>query len=109
MTRLLLDASVLLSAAAARPGTPTALLLDAVEDGKFEMVACERLIGEVRRGLEGPYFRERLSAQDCEAVLTGLGRIALMRDDPASLRQCFGIPMTTTSRRWPPMRRLKRS
>jgi putative PIN family toxin of toxin-antitoxin system len=85
LTRLLLDASVLLSATVARPGTPTALLLDAVEDGTVEMVACERLIGEVRRGLEGSYFRERLPVEDCEVVLTGLERIALMRADPASL------------------------
>ncbi len=84
MTRLLLDASVLLSAAVARPGTPTALLLDAVEDGTVEMVACERLFGEVSRGFEGSYFRDRLSAEDREAVLTGLERIALMRADPAS-------------------------
>jgi predicted nucleic acid-binding protein len=53
LTRLLLDASVLLSAAVARPGTPTSLLMDTVEDGKVEMVACERLIDEVRRGFEG--------------------------------------------------------
>ena len=84
MTRLLLDASVLISAAVARPGTPTALLMDAVEDGKVEMVACERLIVEVRRGLEGSYFRERLRAEDREAVLTAPERIALLHDDPAS-------------------------
>ena len=84
MTRLLLDASVLLSAAVARPGTPTALLLDAVEDGTVEMVACGRLIGEVSRGLESSYFRERLPAEDREVVLTALERIALMRPDPAS-------------------------
>ncbi|MGH2984931.1 MAG: putative toxin-antitoxin system toxin component, PIN family [Solirubrobacterales bacterium] len=84
MTRLLLDASVLLSATVARPGTPISLLLDAVEDGKVQMVACEHLLDEVRRGLNGPYFRERLPADDREAVLTGLKRIAVMRDDPAS-------------------------
>lgn len=84
MTRYLIDASVLLSAAVARPGTPISLLMDAVEDGKVELVACERLIGEVRRGLGGAYFRERLPAQDREAVLAGLERIAVMRADPES-------------------------
>ena len=84
MTRFLLDASVLLSAAVARPGTPTSVLMDAVEDGKVEMVACERLLGEVRRGLEGSYFRERLLTGDRRAVLTALERVALVRPDPAS-------------------------
>ena len=32
----------------------------------------------------GSYFRDRLSAEDREAVLTGLQRIALMRSDQAS-------------------------
>ena len=110
MTRLLLDASVLLSAAVARPGTPTALLLDAVEDGTVEMVACERLFGEVSRGFEGSYFRDRLSAEDREAVLTGLERIALMRADPASAPAVLRDPsMTTTWWRWPSMRTRRRS
>jgi len=84
LTRYLLDASVLLSAAVARPGTPISVLMDAVEDGKIEMVACERLIGEVRRGLAGSYFRERLPAEEREAVLAGLERIAVILDDPES-------------------------
>jgi len=84
LTRYLIDASVLVSAAVARPGTPISLLMDAVEDGKVEMVACELLIGEVRRGLAGSYFRERLPAHDREAVLKGLQRIAVIRDDPES-------------------------
>lgn len=46
------------------------------------MVACEHLLDEVRRGLNGPYFRVRLPADNREAVLAGLERIALMRDDP---------------------------
>ncbi len=84
MTRYLIDASVLLSAAVARPGTPISLLMDAVEDGKVEMVACERLIREVRRGLVSQYFRERVTAQDRKAVLAGLDRIAIMHPDPES-------------------------
>ena len=66
--------------------------MDAVEDGKFEMVACERLFGEVRRGFEGSYFRDRLSVEDREAIMTGLRRIALMRADPASPRAVLRDP-----------------
>lgn len=84
MIRLVLDASVLLSAAVARPGTPTSLLMDAVEDGKVEMVACEHLLDEVRRGLESSYFRARLSVEDRDAVLVGLERVVIMRADPVS-------------------------
>ncbi len=84
MTTLLIDASVLLSAAVAGPGTPTSVLMDAVEDGKVQMVACEQLLDEVSRGLESPYFRERLSEEDRGAILTALRRIALMHDDPES-------------------------
>jgi len=58
--------------------------MDAVEDGKVQMVASEHLLDEVERGLESPYFRERLSETDREAILTGLQRIALMHDDPDS-------------------------
>ena len=84
MTRLVLDASVLLSAAVTRPGTPTALLMDAVEDGKIEIVVCEQLLDEVRRGFQSSYFRERLSAEDRDAVLVGLERVVVMRSDPVS-------------------------
>lgn len=84
MTRLLLDASVLLSAAVARPGTPLALLMAAVEDGEVEMVACDHLLDEVSRGLEGPYFRDRLPEEDRGQIPEGLARIAAMHDDPES-------------------------
>ena len=58
--------------------------MDAVEDGKVEMIACRHLLDEVERGLESPYFRDRLSERDREAIMTGLQRIALMHDDPDS-------------------------
>lgn len=54
MTRLVIDASVLLSAAVAAPDTPLALLMGAVRSGAVEMVVCDRLLGEVRRGLDSP-------------------------------------------------------
>lgn len=70
--------------------------MDAVEDGKVEMVACERLIGEVRRGLEGSYFRKRLPAEDRATVLAGLERIAVTRTTRSHPPRCCVIPMTTT-------------
>ncbi len=84
MTRYLLDASVLLSASVAGPGTPLSLLMAAVEDGDVEIVVCDRLLDEVRRGLESSYFRDRLPEDDREQVVAALERIAVMQDDPES-------------------------
>ena len=41
-------------------------------------------LDEVRRGFQSSYFRKRLSAEDRDAVLVGLERVALMHSDPVS-------------------------
>lgn len=56
----------------------------AVEDGDVEMIACERLLDEVSRGLVTPYFRDRISPEDREQLLAALDRISVMHDDPES-------------------------
>ncbi|MGC2374146.1 MAG: putative toxin-antitoxin system toxin component, PIN family [Solirubrobacteraceae bacterium] len=84
MTRLVIDASVLLSAAVAAPDTPLALLMGAVRSGAVEMVVCERLLGEVRRGLDSRYFRGRLSDEERKDIPPVLARASLMLPDPVS-------------------------
>ena len=84
MTRLVIDASVLLSAAIAAPDMPLALLMGAVRSGAVEMVACERLLDEVRRGLDSRYFRGRLSDEEREEIPLALARAGLTLPDPVS-------------------------
>ena len=50
MTRLVIDASVLVSAVAARGGHPF-LTLEAVRAGEIEMIACPHLLEEVDAAL----------------------------------------------------------
>lgn len=54
MTRLVLDANILLSAAVGRPDSPPSLLLDAARSGQIEIIACEQLLEEVRRDSPAP-------------------------------------------------------
>ena len=61
MRRFAIDASVLLSAALATPDSHPSLLLDTVRAGEIEMVLCAQLVGEVRAGLDGRYFRDRIT------------------------------------------------
>lgn len=84
MTRLVVDASVLLSASVAAPDTPLALLMGAVRSGAVEMVVCEQLLGEVRRGMDGPYFRRRLTAEERETSLAAIRRIGWRMSDPVA-------------------------
>jgi len=80
--RFVVDASVLLSAVIAKPDSHPSLLLDAIRAGEIEMVACERLLDEVRRGLDGRYFRERIDDNERVAIPTMLLALALMVTDP---------------------------
>jgi putative PIN family toxin of toxin-antitoxin system len=84
LTRLVVDASVLLSASVAAPNTPLALLMGAVRSGTVEMVVCEQLLGEVRRGLDSAYFRGRLTTEERETSLAAIGRIGWRMADPVA-------------------------
>jgi uncharacterized protein len=84
LTLLVIDTSVLLSWAVAAPDTPLALLMGAVGSGAAEMVVCDRLIGEVQRGLDGHYFRNRLADEERLAVPVALERVGLRMSDPVS-------------------------
>jgi len=82
--RLVLDASVLLSAPVGRPESPPSLLVEAARSGAFEMIACETLFGEFERGLEGRYFRDRVRDPE-RALLSAMVRgIATVFPDPES-------------------------
>jgi putative PIN family toxin of toxin-antitoxin system len=82
LRRFVLDASILLSAVIAKPDSHPSLLLDAVRAGEIERVACERLLDEVRRGLDGRYFRDRIDENERLAIPAMLRALALVVPDP---------------------------
>jgi putative PIN family toxin of toxin-antitoxin system len=84
VTRLVIDASTLLSAIVARTDGPLAALLGAVNTGAIEMVVCEQLVGEVSRGLRSSYFRDRVSPEARLALEAMLASVALHFPDPVS-------------------------
>jgi uncharacterized protein len=82
LSRLVLDASVVLAALAGRPQASPALLLAGAHNGDFEAVACPALITEVRGGLRKPYFRTRLSDLEGREAVDAYADLALMQADP---------------------------
>jgi uncharacterized protein len=48
------------------------------------MVVCERLLGEVRRGLDNRYFRGRLSDEERKEIPSALARAGLMLPNPVA-------------------------
>jgi len=82
LSRFVLDANVLLSALAAHPGAPSAVLLNGVHDGQAEAVTCPALIAEVRKNLSKPYFRRRLPEPDVGEAIEAYVEVAVMLPDP---------------------------
>lgn len=82
--RLVIDASVLLAAPAGRPDGPPSLLIEAARQGTVEMIACETLLGELERGLEGEYFRERVREEERTLVNALVRGLAVVLPDPVS-------------------------
>ena len=69
--RLILDTNILLSALLSPLGAP-GQLLDAWERKKFDLVACDALIAELREVAGRPFFRARLRASAVELLAAGL-------------------------------------
>jgi len=74
VTRLVIDASALLSGIVGTDPSPPARLVDALFDGHFESVVCPRLLREVRRGLTQP--------ADAERAVREIARASIQLRDP---------------------------
>ncbi len=92
MSRLVLDANVLLAALAGRPSAPPALLLAGVHNGDIEAVACPLLIQEVEEGLQKPYFHTRLNALEAIEAVEAYVELCEMYDDPDDLEATVRDP-----------------
>lgn len=82
MTRLLLDTSVLLSAIVGRAGSPPARLLLGLREGAGHLLLCPTVVRELRVGLEKPYFRARVDADEAAEIVAALGLFAVMLPEP---------------------------
>ncbi len=82
MTRLVIDASALLSGIVGTDPSPPARLVDALFAGEFEAVVCPTLLGEVRRGLSRPYFLSRIDPADAERAVREIARASIQLRDP---------------------------
>lgn len=93
MRRLVVDANTLASGIAGlRHGRPPALLVVALEDEAFEAVVCPELLGEVRKALRKPYFRQRVEEAAVEEALAMLGAAGVMHDDPVEVEEVLRDP-----------------
>ena len=90
MTRLILDASILLSAVVAKPESHPSLLLDAVRSGEIEMVACPPLLREVRKGLAGPLLPRQAHGRGAGCDPSDARSAGLHGPDPDSPPRVLG-------------------
>jgi putative PIN family toxin of toxin-antitoxin system len=81
--RAVLDANVLVSAVISE-GPSHRIVQGWLRDQTFELVSCDRLLGEVRSVLtERPRLRKWISMEAAERYLATLATIADVRPDPA--------------------------
>ncbi len=82
MTRLVLDASVLVSTVVAHPESRLTRLLEQVRRREVEMVICDHLLDEVERALKTKYFIERVTPPERTAYLAFLRATGRLMPDP---------------------------
>jgi uncharacterized protein len=84
MTRVVIDANVLASATAGHPDSPSRRLLDAIASDRIEAVLCDRILQELDRALQRPYFVARVTAVERRTVGAVLRAAADMLPDPVA-------------------------
>jgi putative PIN family toxin of toxin-antitoxin system len=82
LTRLVVDASALVSGIIGAEDTPPAVLVDAIFDRAFEAVVCSKVLTEVQRALGRPYFQARISSAELDQILRALARACAVLRDP---------------------------
>ncbi len=92
MSRLVLDANILLSALAGRAGAPPSLLLAGIHNGDVEAVACPLLIEEVRESLQKPYFAARLNEREASEAIEAYAELCVMLTDPTDVEPVLRDP-----------------
>lgn len=84
MTRVVIDASVFVSALIGKPGSAPDIVVRAFIDDKIEVVASPLLIAELERVLARPKFRRYIDQKSATEYVTRIQRHATMAGDPAN-------------------------
>jgi putative PIN family toxin of toxin-antitoxin system len=92
MTRVVIDANVLASAAAGHPDSPSRRLLAALTTRQVEATLCERLLEELARTLERPYFSRRVTPDERRRFDLTLRIVCEMLPDPSAPPQVLRDP-----------------
>ena len=100
MTRVVIDANVLASAAAGHPDSPSRRLLNALAAGRIEAVLCDRILREVDRALQRPYFLARVTPIERRMFGEVLRAVAECSLIPSRRRRRCAIQATTILWRW---------
>ena len=75
MSRVVLDTNILASGAIASRGT-LVHIMDAWQNGNFSLIVSLPILTELERTFEKPYFRQRLTAEQCSRFAMLLRRRA---------------------------------
>ena len=81
--RAVLDPNVVISAALSPSGSPARVLVAWLE-GRFEVIASPKLVGELERALAYPKLRKRIPEADAAGLTRLIERGSVMREDLAS-------------------------
>lgn len=93
MKRLVVDASILVSGVASRPGGGAPwLILAALLDFEFEAIVCPELIGEFSDALTNRYFRERFDSDELAEIVANVEEVATAYDDPTEIETLLRDP-----------------
>ena len=93
MKRLVLDPNALASGIVdPHSDKPPRLLFEALERLVFEAIVCPKLLGELRKALRKPYFREKLSAEEARKAVKRIEVVAVALDDPVEVESTLRDP-----------------
>ena len=84
MTRAVVDAGVLIAGLISSSGAPAGLL-DALREGRFDLIVCPMLLAELRRALAYPKLERYVSANDADAFVGWIARVAVIRPYPSDI------------------------
>jgi putative PIN family toxin of toxin-antitoxin system len=81
--RVVLDVNVIVSALLAPSGTP-ARIVEAWQDGRFDILVSPLLLAELERALTYPKLRRWIPIDEAERIIDWLAHSAILVDDPAT-------------------------